>query len=179
MSLDHDEFVRLYRTHASALLVFFQRRVFDAELAMDLMADTFTVALDRGAAYRGSTARELSGWLWSIARSTLHDHELRVETRSRMDHRISRERRALSDGEIERIEELAGLSELRDAVRDHLDRLPEEQRTAVCLRVLEDMSYADIATRLDIAPAAARMRVSRGFRNLAKGVRDLYERGER
>jgi DNA-directed RNA polymerase specialized sigma24 family protein len=45
VSLSEEDFLRMYRRLASSLLVFFQRRVHDAELATDLTADTFTVAL--------------------------------------------------------------------------------------------------------------------------------------
>jgi RNA polymerase sigma-70 factor (ECF subfamily) len=48
-----------------------------------------------------------------------------------------------------------------------LTELPDEQRRAVELRVLEDLPYREIARRLSIRPAAARLRVSRALRRLA------------
>lgn len=151
--------------------MFFQRRVHDAELATDLTADTFTVALERRAQYRGSTDEELSGWVWSIARSLLRDHERREETGRRHALLLGRDRRALSDREIERIEELSGLHELRSAVAAGMAELPEDQREAVALRVLDDMTYAEIARRLGITPSGARTRVSRGLRMLGARIR--------
>ena len=50
----------MYRRLAGSLLVFFQRRVHDAELATDLTADTFTVALERRDQYRGASDDELA-----------------------------------------------------------------------------------------------------------------------
>ena len=78
---------------------------------------------------------------------------------------------ALSDREIERVEELAGIAELREAVVQRLAELPEEQREAVRMRVLEDMSYLEIAERMEINLDTARARVSRGLRalNIALG----------
>jgi RNA polymerase sigma-70 factor, ECF subfamily len=153
------------------LLVFFQRRVHDAELATDLTADTFTVALERRAQFRGTTDDELSGWLWSIARSLLRDHERREETGRRGALLLGRDRRALGDREIERIEELAGLRDLRTAVAAGMAELPPDIRDAVALRVLEDLTYAEIAERLDITPSGARTRVSRGLRQLGARIR--------
>ncbi|HVR05059.1 MAG TPA: sigma-70 family RNA polymerase sigma factor [Solirubrobacteraceae bacterium] len=172
MSLDTDDFARLYRRHAQSLLVFFQRRVHDPELATDLMADTFTMALDRRAQFRGSSEVELSGWLWSIARSTLREHERRGEAARRGARRLGRERRALGDRELERIEELAGVAELRDAVVRRLAQLPEEQREAVRLRVLEDLSYEEVAARLGLSVETVRARVSRALRRLGSELRD-------
>ncbi len=171
MPLSEEDFLRLYRRHAGSLLLFFQRRLHDAELATDLTADTFTTALERRVQYRGSTDDELSGWIWAIAQSLLRDHERREESGRRSAGRLARERRALTDREIERIEELAGLHELRASVAAGMAELPPDHREAVALRVLEDMSYAEIARRLDITPSGARTRVSRGLRILADRIR--------
>jgi RNA polymerase sigma-70 factor, ECF subfamily len=172
MTLGSEDFSRLYRRHAQSLLVFFQRRVHDPELATDLMADTFTTALDRRGQFRGSSEEELSGWLWSIAQSTLRDHERRSEAANRGARRLGRERRALGDREIERIEELAGLEGLREALGGHLAKLPEQQREAVRLRVLEDLPYEQVAARLGLSVEAARMRVSRALRQLSNELQD-------
>jgi RNA polymerase sigma-70 factor (ECF subfamily) len=171
VTLGEDDFLRLYRRLAGALLVFFQRRVHDAELATDLTADTFTLALERREQYRGVSDDELSGWVWAIARSLLRDHERREETGRRTAGRLGHDRRALTDREIERIEELAGLRELREAVAAGMADLPPDHRDAVALRVLEDLSYVEIADRLGITPSGARTRVSRGLRILADRIR--------
>ena len=47
-----------------------------------------------------------------------------------------------------------------------LAELPAEQRQAVALRVVGDLPYRRIASRLDCTPAAARIRVSRGLTRL-------------
>ncbi|HET6506126.1 MAG TPA: sigma-70 family RNA polymerase sigma factor [Baekduia sp.] len=171
VTLGEDDFLRLYRRMAGVLLVFFQRRLHDAELATDLTADTFTMALERRDQYRGASDEELSGWVWAIARSLLRDHERREETGRRTARRLGRERRALTDREIERIEELAGIRELREAVAAGMADLPEDLRVAVALRVLDDLSYTEIAARLGITASGARTRVSRALRILADRIR--------
>jgi RNA polymerase sigma factor (sigma-70 family) len=170
-----DDFIRLYRVHAQTLLVYFQRRVHDPELARDLLADTFESAIGAGPDFRGSSERELSGWLWSIARNTLaeqHRRELGELDRSR---RMPRARAALSDREIERIEELAGISQLRDAVTLRLAELPQEQRDAVRMRVLDDLPYEEIAARMNSSADTARARVSRGLRALNVALEDEHD----
>jgi len=161
-----EEFSRLYERHARGLLVFFQRRVHDAELATDLMSDTFTIALERRDQFRGTTDSELSGWLWSIARSVLRDQERRGETMRLGARRLGRERRALTDREIERIEDLASSSQLREAVARSLEQLPEDQREAVRLRIVEGLPYSEIARRLGLSDSGTRTRVTRAMRQL-------------
>ena len=170
--LDADDFGALYRRYAQSLLLFFQRRVHDAELAMDLMGEVFATALDRRSQYRGSDESELSGWLWAIARSTLRDHERRGVTERRGAARMGVERRMLSDREIERIEELAGLSQLRATIAERLAELPEDQRTAVQLRVIDDLTYREVADRMGVRVPTARAHVSRALRRLSRELRD-------
>src|SRR5262249_50276162 len=93
VTLDSDDFTRLYRRNAQTLVLFFQRRVHDPELAIDLMSETFTTAIDRQEQFRGSSETELSGWLWAIARSTLRDHERRDATERAGASRLGVERR--------------------------------------------------------------------------------------
>ena len=76
----------------------------------------------------------------------------------------------LSDPEFERIEELAGLAPLIATLPEALAALPSDQRRAIELRVVEERAYPDIAATLDVAEAAARARVSRGLRALARAM---------
>jgi RNA polymerase sigma-70 factor (ECF subfamily) len=166
MELTPEDYTRLYRRHAQALLLYFQRRVHEPELARDLLAETFTSAIAGGPGFRGESDEALSGWLWSIARNTLGDERRRVQGEQARVRRLGRTRVALSDREIERIEELAGIAELRESVAQRLSELPFDQREAVRLRVLEDLPYEEIARGMRTTTDTARARVSRGLRAL-------------
>jgi RNA polymerase sigma-70 factor (ECF subfamily) len=169
-----DDFIRLYRRHAQPLLVYFQRRVHEPELARDLLAETFEAAIVGGPGFRGSTDSELSGWLWSIARNVLAEQRRREQGERDRRRRLPNARAALSDREIERIEELAGIADLREAVAQRLAELPQEQREAVRLRILEDLSYQEIAARMSTSADTARARVSRGLRALNVALEDEH-----
>ncbi|MCL2769648.1 MAG: sigma-70 family RNA polymerase sigma factor [Solirubrobacterales bacterium] len=174
MPLEPDDFTRLYRRHAQGLLVFFQRRVHEPELAADLLAETFELAIRGGPDFRGSSPSELSGWLWSIARNVLAEQARRTEGERARAARMGRTPVTLTDREIERIEELAGLAELREAVAQRLAELPAEQREAVRLRVLDDVPYVQIAGRMNTTVEVARARVSRGLRALNVALKDEH-----
>lgn len=175
MHITADDFTRLYRRHAQALLLHFQRRVHDAELAAELLADTFEAAISGGHTFRGEGQRELSGWLWTIARNTLADHYRHEEGERVRKRRMGRVRPALTDREIERIEELAGIADLRDAVAQQLAELPQEQQQAVRMRVLEDLPYEEIARATATSAETVRARVSRGLRALNIALMDEHE----
>jgi RNA polymerase sigma factor (sigma-70 family) len=72
--------------------------------------------------------------------------------------------------EYERIEELAGSSELRGRVAEELDALPVDQREAVRLRVVEEQGYQTLAQTLEISQDTARARVSRGLQALRAAI---------
>lgn len=59
-----------------------------------------------------------------------------------------------------------GRSELQDALRRALDRLPSRMRAAVVLRYYEDMSEAEIAEILGISQGTVKSAVSRGVAKL-------------
>lgn len=76
----------------------------------------------------------------------------------------------VSAAETERILELAGLGSLRSVIAQELSRLSGEQREALQLRVVDELPYTVVATRLGISEQAARMRVSRALAALARAV---------
>lgn len=178
LTLDADTITALYRRQAQVLLVFFQRRIHDPELAVDLVADTFETVIDRREQFRGTSERELHGWLWRIAQSVLAAEQVREGREERHRSGLARQRRALTDVEIERVEELAGTRELRASVSRHLHRLPSDTQDAVLLHVVEGLSYAAVGERLGIGSEAARARVTRALRLLhVRLTPELDERG--
>ena len=63
---DPGDFDEMYRTESEGVLVFFTRRTFDAEIALDLTAETFAHAYIgwrrlRGGGGRGGVARTSPG----------------------------------------------------------------------------------------------------------------------
>lgn len=61
-------------------------------------------------------------------------------------------------------------AELSDLVQVHLQRLPEEQRTLVVLRDLEDMSYDEIVDVTGLALGTVKSRLHRARSALAKAL---------
>jgi RNA polymerase sigma factor (sigma-70 family) len=165
---DPDAFAAFYDAYAERVLLFLVRRVLDVDTAFDLLSETFATALERRHQFRGSSAEEEQGWLFSIARSEMSHYwrDGRVEriALARLGVGVP----ALSDPEIERIEQLAGIKELVPALHDAMASLPEDQRRAVELRVVEEYGYAEVATILGVSEQTARARVSRGLRALAQ-----------
>jgi RNA polymerase sigma-70 factor, ECF subfamily len=156
-------FVEVYRRHAEDLLRYFVRRTLDPEAAAELTAETFAEAYASRRNYRDTGADGVA-WLYGIARHQLSRffRHGRIDAAAR--RKLGMPARDLPPEDYERIEELVDLAPIREALLDALDTLAEEQREALRLRVIDGLSYAEVAEQLGCEPAAARQRVSRGLR---------------
>jgi RNA polymerase sigma-70 factor (ECF subfamily) len=159
-----------YDAHAESVLTHLTRRVYDADVALDLTAEIFAQAYSGRRRFRGSTDDEAAGWLYTIVRRQLSRYFRRGTAERKALQRLGIEAPTLDDEQRSAIESLAGLGELQTALRVELERLSGSQRDAIRLRVIEELSYADVATRLGISEHAARARVSRGLRALAAAL---------
>ena len=168
----------VYRAHSRAVLIFLTRRTFDAELAMELTAETSAQALVSRRRFRGASPDDERAWLFGIAANVHSSSRRRSQTEHRALRRLGLERPGLEADEIDAVLELAGLADLRGAVQAGLQTLSEKHREAVRLRVVEELSYAEVASRLQLSEPAARARVSRGLRALAEILQPLQSRTE-
>lgn len=176
---DAEAFNAFYDAYAQRMLVFFARRVYDVELALDMTAETFALAFERRRQFRGSTLEEEQGWLFAIARSQLSRYWRRGFVERQALRRLAIDVPHLSGWEIERVEELADLDSRRGELEAAMADLPVDQRRAIELRILEELDYVDVAAALAVSEDVARARVSRGLRalasELARGLQPLSE----
>src|SRR3954452_18908470 len=171
LPLSSNDISDLYRAHARDLLVYFTRRVYDPEVALDLVAETFAAAFSVRDQFRGQERDQALAWIYGIAHHQLGRYFRKGAVERRALAKLGVEVPAMSDVEYERVIELTGLEQLRGHVRDALEQLPLDQRRAVELRVVEERAYSAVAEEMGISEQAARARVSRGLRTLARTAR--------
>jgi RNA polymerase sigma-70 factor (ECF subfamily) len=165
-----EAFAALYERHAEPLLRYFVHRTLDPGTSAELVAETFAEALASRGRFRDRGAPG-AAWLYAIARRRLARYARRGVVDDRARRRLGLPDRGLAPDDYERIEELIDLQPLRSALREALAELPEEQREAIRLRVLEGLAYAEVARRQACTEATARARVSRGLRRLGERLR--------
>jgi RNA polymerase sigma factor (sigma-70 family) len=161
----------LYARHHDHLLLFLVRRTADADVALDLWAETFAQAVAGQHRFRGTTEGEAAAWLYSIARRQLALYLRRGSAERRALQKLGLERPPDHQELLAEIEERARLDVLRSELAVALATLSEPVRDAVRLRVVDEQPYPEIARTLKISEQAARARVSRGLAALA-GVLD-------
>jgi RNA polymerase sigma-70 factor (ECF subfamily) len=162
-----EAFVALYEAEAKGVLVFFARRTFDAQVALDLTAETFAQAWRGWSRVRLDSREEVRAWLFTIARRQLG----RYYRRGRVEQRALRLLRirtpSVHQDDTVQIERAAQLGSVRGLIGEGLAALSDEQREALQLRVVDELPYVEVARQLGVSEATARARVSRGLRALS------------
>ncbi len=162
---DSGSFAELYRRHVAEVHGWLVRRLPWA--ASDLTGETFARALLYRDRFRDDRDGSALPWLLGIARNVLADsiRNERLETQAR--ERLGLPVDLASEDGFNDVE--ARLSP-RAGLKQRLDALSPGVRSALELRILDDLAYEEIAEKLEIPPNAARLRVSRALRCLAQTV---------
>src|SRR3954452_14256687 len=151
---DPDAFQELYDRYAERVFGYFVRRTGDRDASFDLTAETFAQAWIMRRRFRDEAAGSAAPWLFGIARNVL----LMSIRRGRL------ERRAVERlGGAERLDApyepatAAPDERWAEEADELLDALPETQREAVRLRVVDQLEYDEVAVALGTSTAAARV----------------------
>jgi RNA polymerase sigma factor (sigma-70 family) len=167
---DPDAFREFYDRHADSIYWWLRRRV-DEPVASELTAEAFAIAWQQRGRVRDEGPSSGARWLFGIARNLYrtYAHTRRVEQTARRKLGITAVPQA-PDAELAelhaRIDGQAMAGELEAA----LGELSGSHRRAVELRVLEELPFSEVASRLGCSEGAARVRVMRGLRALRRSL---------
>jgi RNA polymerase sigma-70 factor, ECF subfamily len=143
------------------------------DVAQDLVQDTYLKAFR--ARHRFAAGTNLKAWLYTILHNTWRNRR-----RDRARARVEADSEAVDlaaerggDGWSPRPdtpESLLVRATLSEDLRLALDGLPEAFREAVWLRDVEELTYQEIATVLDVPVGTVMSRLSRGRRQLFQAL---------
>jgi RNA polymerase sigma factor (sigma-70 family) len=160
-------FVALYYRTMPGLLRYFARRTLDAQVALDLTAETLAEAFASRARFRDRGDGSATAWLYTIAGRQFGRYLRRLRVEDVARRRLGMQCVELGPEDVERVETLIDFEEIGRAVSAAFDELRTDQREALRLRVIEGRSYVEVAAELGCSEDVARSRVSRGLRRLA------------
>lgn len=155
-SRDAEAFDRLVQRHMGLVHATCRRETGDEALAEDAAQATFLVLARKAKSLRDE--RSLASWLFATARLTARNL-LREERRRKA-------REAKASAGTERTMNPEAPEAIEPLLNEALGRLKPGDRQAVILRYLEGRSLAEVATELNLAEDAARMRVQRAVDRL-------------
>jgi RNA polymerase sigma-70 factor (ECF subfamily) len=158
--------------HAAALFNYLLRQLANEEDAEDLAQETFARVYQSRASYK--PANRFSTWLYTIATNLVRDRfrwrkrhpavslDAAEENAPGLAEKFSDSPHAPSDTIVAK----ERAAEIRQAVQ----ALPEELRTALILFQYEDQSHAQIASILSCSPKAVEMRLYHARNQLKKSL---------
>jgi len=158
---DAGAFRCLYNRYAKQITSYHLRRCRDEQTALDLTAETFAQAWYARRTFRDEAFGSARPWLYGIARHVLLQSVRRERLEDGARQRLGMLERADRAVATPDPSWLTGIDEL-------LDELPADQRSALELRVLDDLPYQGVASRLSITPENARARVHRALSALRR-----------
>jgi RNA polymerase sigma-70 factor (ECF subfamily) len=158
-------FTHFYRRNRDDILAWLYSRTFDAEVAADLAAEVFATVIEQRSRFDPARG-PARAWLWGIASVQLRQWHREGQAAERARRRLGMPVLAVSDEATAYVEALIDRQAALRELKEHLDTLPDGERAALELRIFYELPYNDIAAKLDCAPGAARVRVSRALARL-------------
>jgi RNA polymerase sigma factor (sigma-70 family) len=163
-----EEFEQVYLRNVDVLMGYFARRCRDPQTVADLTSETFVRAVDGFARFdprRGSDR----AWLFGIA-AHVFAHHCEQSAGSRDVAARLRGHRPLDQDEIEELVERIDDEREGAALMQRCEQLPEDERAAIELVDLEDLTPKEAALALGVSRVAFRKRLSRARSRLRKGA---------
>lgn len=172
---DPDAFCEVYERHYAAIRSWFQARVRNEAAALDLTAETFAQALRGLRRFRDEADGSAAPWLYGIARHLWLKYERRQRIETTAREKLGMLLRLYSTDDLETVDDRIDQERTAGAVRDAFSMLRDEEREALNLRVVQGLSYAEVARELGSSEPAARKRVMRALRALRSRVEGVWQ----
>ncbi|MFC4119148.1 RNA polymerase sigma factor [Nonomuraea zeae] len=148
-------FEEMYMTHYPAIATYVRRRASSPDDVADVIAETFTTAWRRlDDVPEGDEARL---WLYGVARRVLANHFRAEERRTALAVRLRAEVTTWADTVVQ-----------HDSAYEAFKRLSDDDRELLALTAWEGLTGPEIAKVLGCSRGAARIRLHRARKRLAK-----------
>lgn len=155
-------FSEIVKRHQKSLLRMSLRFVRDLDMAEDVVQESFIKAFEKLNAFEGRAS--FKSWLFQIAVNTAKN-------------KLRERRRAMTD--IDSVQLAVGAvaetslvhSALSQEIQEEIDKLPTKQRTALILRVYEDLSFKEIADIMECPYDTAKA----NYRHALMKLKDSFE----
>jgi RNA polymerase sigma-70 factor (ECF subfamily) len=144
---------------------YLERLVGDRSTADDLLQDTLLKIARALPGFEGRSS--VKTWAFTIATRVATDHFRRPHSRAQMVEIEETEPVHVSDAEID---QRLVVEEMNSCVREVIDSLPEDYRTALVLHDLEGHTAAQVAEIAGCSLATAKIRIHRARRRLKEAL---------
>ena len=162
----------LYARHKTKVYSLCLRMTGNSAEAEDLTQEVFLKVYRTLHLYRAESGA-LETWIVRVARNHFIDHYRKYKTERHHTAPLEEHHDsiALPGVRVETPSEVLDRKETAERVHRLLDRLPQDQREAVILRDLEELTYEEIADLIKVPIGTVKSRINRGRIELARLLR--------
>ena len=173
-SHDREAFATLYDRHSGVLYGLIRRIVGGTADADDVLQEVFLEIWSRAGRFDPERGRPLA-WMVLIARSRALDARRRIARRREVAAELSDSGATSTAPTPDAVED----AELATRAREALDRLPEEQKSAIHSAFLDGLTHSEIARQSGIPLGTVKTRIRTGVARLREIMRrsDFTESG--
>lgn len=161
----------LYGRHARTIHAWLRGRAPEC-IAVELTAETFAQAALSLTRFRDEAQGSAVPWLFGIAKNLLRSYLERERVERKARDRLGMPESCEFD--LDEAAERLDASRLRPVLRSALAKLPNGQRDALELRVVDGRSYDEVASSLGCTEVAARLRVMRARASLLRMLKGAW-----
>ncbi|HIJ65488.1 MAG TPA: sigma-70 family RNA polymerase sigma factor [Candidatus Hydrogenedentes bacterium] len=169
---DEDAFAELYRRHHRRVAGFFYGLSGDPQVAGDLRQETFLRIWRFRKRYAATGS--FKAYVFSFARNIWLENCREIRRRRRLGELQAFEPESAPAGPSFRPDTVAARAELEGHILGALDKLPEDQRMAFVLRIVDGLSIGDIATIMQCPVNTVRSRKLLAIKKLRETLRKTY-----
>lgn len=160
---DKAAFSELVRRHQKALLRMVMRFTHDLEVAEEVVQDAFIKAYEKIAGFEGRSS--FKSWLYQIAINTAKNTIRSGREQNMGIDNLEVSVQASQEGGMVR-------RDISKFLQAQIDELPARQRTAVVLRIYEDLSFQEIAEMMECPCDTAKANFRHGLLKIREAFKD-------
>ncbi|MGE5676828.1 MAG: RNA polymerase sigma factor [Pseudomonadota bacterium] len=162
-----DKFVEIYQEYYAPVCNYIYRSVKNQALAEDLTQETFIKVL--GAMGDFEASRKLGPWLYRIARNTCIDwFRCNKQTFELIDDAIR------CGNDYESPERIVLDREQKAVIKDMFMKMNIKYRPVMLLRYIGELSYSEVASKLELKEATVKTLIRRGRQQFQKAYPEAY-----
>jgi len=159
----------LYERHAELVFRTAYRFTFDEEEARDITQSVFVTLMESARSYEPRA--KLTTWLYRVVVNRCLSHRSAARIRLRVSGDDPDQLDKVSASEETQPDRLLDQARKTQRLREALRQLPERQRIALTLKLLEELSYEEIAEIMSCSRGTVESLLFRARRSLSKTLR--------
>jgi RNA polymerase sigma-70 factor (ECF subfamily) len=171
---DSAAFRQFYDKWSEPVLGYFQRRVNDPQVALDLTAETFAIAFERRSKFRWRGTSP-GAWLFGIAGRVLKRYFRTQAVQRRAVDKLGVQLPRYDEDSLHRVEELVDNERMRQLVRAALATCRDTDRRVLELRFIDALPYPEVAQALGCSVNTARVRCHRALNRLERKLAEVEQ----